>query len=132
MSKENYLMESEDEILRLELKTDIKFVEEQALWAGLKPGMRVLDIGCGTGKTTSVLHKIVTSSGEVVGVDDSHKRLDYAKTNYEKKGVKFTCCNILKLDESLGKFDFIWVRFILEYFFGGFSRMRLMLKQPRI
>lgn len=35
-----YLMENEDEIRRLELKTDAATVERFALGAGLRPGMR--------------------------------------------------------------------------------------------
>ena len=89
MTPKDYLMESEDETLRLELKTDVDIVKKQAQWAGLSPGMRVVDIGCGTGKTTSTLHKIVGPSGEVVGVDDSKKRLDYAKFHYSEEGIRF-------------------------------------------
>jgi putative peptidoglycan lipid II flippase len=39
----------------LEEKTEKQAVIDQAHWAGLKPGMRVLDVGCGPGLTTSVL-----------------------------------------------------------------------------
>jgi hypothetical protein len=33
-----YLMENDEEISRLEMKTDPEEVRRQALWAGLKPG----------------------------------------------------------------------------------------------
>ena len=59
MPEESYLMENNDEISRLELKTDSQSVIRQATWAGLKPGMKVADIGCGSGKTTSILRKMV-------------------------------------------------------------------------
>ncbi len=52
MNHRGYLMESDEETLRLDLKTDAKTVEKQALWAGIKPGMRVADLGFGSGKTT--------------------------------------------------------------------------------
>ena len=51
-----YLMESDDETLRLQLKTDQKTLEKQAKWAGIQPGMRVADIGCGAGKTSFFLN----------------------------------------------------------------------------
>ena len=50
--RRGYLMESEDEALRLDVKTDAKKVKSQALWAGIKIGMRVADLGCGAGKAT--------------------------------------------------------------------------------
>ena len=46
----DYLMENSDEEKRLELKTDPENLEKQAIWCGIKPGMRVLDAGCGSGK----------------------------------------------------------------------------------
>ena len=55
MSQRSYIMESEEESIRLDLKTDPKTIKKQAIWAGLKPGMRVADLGCGPGKTTFFL-----------------------------------------------------------------------------
>ena len=54
-----YLMEDEREAVRLDLKTDAAAVEKQARWAGIKPGMRVADLGCGSGKTTFYLNKLI-------------------------------------------------------------------------
>ena len=72
-----YLMEDDGESIRLELKTDPAVVENQALWAQIKPGMRVADLGCGCGKTTSVLYRLVQPGGSVVGADLSRERLRY-------------------------------------------------------
>jgi ubiquinone/menaquinone biosynthesis C-methylase UbiE len=109
-------MESKEEALRLDMKTDEKRVREQALWAGIKPGMRVVDIGCGPGKTTSFLKKLVMPEGKVVGVDLSEERITYAKEHYNADGIKFVCKDITKSLDDLGMFDFIWIRFILEYY----------------
>lgn len=119
MTKSNYLMESEDESLRLELKTDDSKVIEQATWAGIKKGMRVADLGCGPGKTTSVLHKLVGAGGEAVGLDFSEKRISYAEKHYGKEGITFLCRDIQEPLEDLGEFDFVWVRFVLEYHLSG-------------
>jgi ubiquinone/menaquinone biosynthesis C-methylase UbiE len=75
-------MESDDEILRLELKTVAKVVETQALWAGLKEGMHIADIGCGSGKTTAILNSLVQPDGMAVGIDGSEKRINHAKEKY--------------------------------------------------
>lgn len=111
-----YIMESDEESFRLDLKTDGKIVENQALWAGIKPGMRVADLGFGSGKTTFYLHKLVQPSGEVVGLDIAEERIKYAQRHYFEKGIEYICRDIRKPLEDLGMFDFIWVRFVLEYY----------------
>lgn len=115
MPENEYLMESDEEAFRLDIKTDIKTVEMQALWAGIMPGMRVADIGCGSGKTTAALNKLVQPGGIVTGLDGSNKRIEYAKEHYSVKGVEFKCKKILEPLDDLGMFDFVWMRFVLEY-----------------
>ena len=78
-------MENTEEIVRLELKTDPEAVRKQALWCGLKPGLRVLDVGCGTGKITSILHELIQPGGEILGVDYSEERIRYAKQHYARE-----------------------------------------------
>jgi ubiquinone/menaquinone biosynthesis C-methylase UbiE len=112
----DYLMENNEETLRLDLKTDAKIVEKQALWAGIKPGMRVADLGYGSGKTSFYLHKLVQPNGEVVGVDITEERIKYAKKHYSKKGIKYIIRDIRSPLDDLGMFDFIWIRFVLEYY----------------
>ncbi|MCX7788019.1 MAG: methyltransferase domain-containing protein [Spirochaetes bacterium] len=114
--KIRYIMENDQEILRLELKTEEAKVIEQATRAGLSAGMRVADIGCGTGRTTAILHQIVGPKGYAVGVDGSKERIRHATERYGKEGISFALRDIRQPLEDLGLFDFIWVRFILEYF----------------
>ena len=52
----------------------------------LEPGMRVLDLGCGTGDLAIDAIKKIGSSGEVVGLDFSENMLRFAKKRYEKLG----------------------------------------------
>jgi len=119
MKSHGYFMESKDEALRLDLKTDGKVVETQALWAGVKPGMRVADLGCGAGKTTFHLNKLVQPDGETVAVDIAEQRIQYAKTHYSDDNISFYIKDIREPLEDLGQFDFIWIRFILEYYKKG-------------
>jgi ubiquinone/menaquinone biosynthesis C-methylase UbiE len=108
-------MENRNEIQRLELKTGYNEVEIQALWAGLKPGMRVLDIGCGSGKTTEFLKKLAGPESEVIGVDGSEERIEYANEHHKLDKMRFECRDFYQSIEDLGSFDFIWIRFVLEY-----------------
>jgi SAM-dependent methyltransferase len=114
---QTYLMENNEEAIRLDLKTDPDLVRKQALWCGVRPGLRVLDLGCGSGKTTAVLHGMVLPEGSVVGVDYSADRIAYAEEHYGgKEGINFFACDLTGPLEGLGQFDLIWVRFVLEYF----------------
>jgi SAM-dependent methyltransferase len=116
MATSGYMMESEQEALRLDMKTVPKTVQEHALWAGIEPGMRVADLGCGSGKTSYFLNKLVGPDGETVGVDNAKQRIDFATSQYQDDGLSFVQKDIRKDLSALGRFDFIWVRFVLEYY----------------
>jgi ubiquinone/menaquinone biosynthesis C-methylase UbiE len=113
----NYLMENSEEAIRLEIKTDTEAVRKQAEWCGIKPGMRVLDVGCGPGITTSILYKMIQPGGSIIGIDSSEDRIEYAKKYYGgKAGIYFHHCDLRTPLDDLGEFDLLWVRFVLEYF----------------
>jgi len=112
----NYLMESNLETVRLEAKTDLEKVKIQAIWAGIQPGMRVADVCCGPGKTTKCLNHLVQPGGSTCGIDISEERINYANKINSMKGIEFICADIRTPLEKLGLFDFVWIRFALEYF----------------
>lgn len=113
-------MESDEEEKRLDIKTDPEAVKDQAMWFGIGSGARVLDVGCGPGKTTALLHALVQPGGEAVGVDIAESRIRYARTYHDgKRGIDFQVRDVCKPMADLGTFDFIWVRFVLEYYRDG-------------
>lgn len=112
-----YLMENSEEAFRLEIKTDPEAVRQQACWCGVKPGLRVLDAGCGPGKTTAILHEMVQPAGSAVGIDFSKDRIFDAIAHYgQLPGIDFSVRNFKEPLTGIGQFDLIWVRFVLEYF----------------
>jgi SAM-dependent methyltransferase len=115
MSEAKYLMENAEESVRLDMKTFDELTSRQALWAGLAPGMRVVDIGCGPGKTTSKFSELVQPGGAAVGVDLSEQRIDYAREHYGNERTTFERRDLLQPLTDLGEFDFAWIRFLLEY-----------------
>ncbi|MEW6187766.1 MAG: class I SAM-dependent methyltransferase [Thermodesulfobacteriota bacterium] len=120
-----YLMEDGEEALRLDRKTEPRMIRKQARWAGIKPGMRVADLGCGSGKTTFTLNKLVQPGGEAFGLDFAPGRYQFALTHYKASGLQFYCRDVRDPLDDLGSFDFIWVRFLLEYYLsGGFEIVR--------
>jgi SAM-dependent methyltransferase len=111
-----YLMEDAQEVERLECKTDPESVLTQARWAGLAAGMRVADIGCGPGLTSSILYDAVRPDGKVVGVDFSAERISHARSRYQRDGLHFQKRDFFGDLTSLGLFDFVWTRFVLEFY----------------
>jgi ubiquinone/menaquinone biosynthesis C-methylase UbiE len=115
--QDSYLMEDPQEAVRLVIKTDPEAIKKQAQWCGIGPGARVLDVGCGSGKVTSILHEMVQPGGYVLGVDFSEERIAYAREEFgSKEGIEFQIINFTSALETLGQFDFVWLRFVLEYF----------------
>jgi SAM-dependent methyltransferase len=112
-----YLMENQEESIRLDQKTNPSVVEKQARWAGIRPGMRVADLGCGSGKTTKVLSRLVQPGGEAIGLDFAPSRYEFAQGHYAGSETRFICRDVRDSLDDLGTFDFIWVRFLLEYYF---------------
>jgi SAM-dependent methyltransferase len=55
--------------------------------AALRPGERVLDIGCGCGETTRELARRVAPGGRVTGIDISAPMLDRARQLSESEGA---------------------------------------------
>jgi SAM-dependent methyltransferase len=79
----------EDEVARLELQgralapaTRMIFAE-----AGIRPGMRVLDLGCGAGDVAFVAADLVGPDGSVVGVDRSPEALARARLRAGQRGL---------------------------------------------
>lgn len=72
---------------------------------GIKEGDEILDLGCGTGRITSLLHSL--SNGNVLGIDISSNMIDIAKKKYEGKDyASFAVGDFIsyKFDK---KFDFV-------------------------
>ena len=56
--------------------------------AGLAPGMRVLDVGCGTGDVTLIAAELVGPSGSVLGIDCSVDVLATARSRLAAHGER--------------------------------------------
>ena len=86
----------------------------------LKPGIRVLDLGCGTGDLALDAIKKIGVSGEVVGIDFSEKMLALAQRRYQKLGFngRYRFRLVLKKAEELPiesePFDLVVSGFVLR------------------
>ena len=59
----------------------------QKALAPVRPGMRILDLGCGTGDLTLEAAKKLGGLGEVIGLDFSENMLKFAQKRYQKTGL---------------------------------------------
>jgi SAM-dependent methyltransferase len=74
---------------------------------GLKPGMHVLDAGCGTGEALNWLNGEVAPSGEVVGVDLAAAHVAAAKLQAAPE-IQIHQANLFDHLFEPASFDFIW------------------------
>lgn len=93
--------------------------EKQASWflPYLKPGMTLLDCGCGSGSITVGLAKVV-APGQVTGVDISDAEIERAHaraTEAEIANVEFQVGNIYQLDFPDNSFDALFSHNVLEH-----------------
>ncbi|MCP2246562.1 class I SAM-dependent methyltransferase [Lentzea aerocolonigenes] len=78
---------------------------------GLRPGMRVLDLGCGTGASTAALVAAVPGL-EVVAVDASEGMLSRARRKRWPSTVRFVHSRAEDVDE--GEFDAVFAAYLVR------------------
>ena len=86
-----YLLGHADaEVRRLMLQARLydDYTEHALRLAGLRPGMRVLDVGCGPGDVSFVAARLVGPEGTVLGIDAAADILDLARTRATEQGLR--------------------------------------------
>jgi SAM-dependent methyltransferase len=85
------------------------------LQAGLRRGMRVTDLGCGVGMTTSLLAELVGPSGHVVGVDYSGAQIAQAREAVPAgvSNISFVEASATGTGLPRESFDLVYCRFLL-------------------
>ena len=117
----NYILgQSEYEYERLTFQAKIvrPFTDKFFRFAGVSPGMRVLEIGSGMGDVAFLVGEIVGPGGWVLGVDQDAAGLEKARERSRQQGcsswVSFEASNLAEFD-SADQFDAIVGRYILLY-----------------
>lgn len=107
------------ELCRLDLQDDLyRDVTRRGLRAaGLAEGMRVLDLGCGTGGVSLVTSELVGPSGSVFGIDRREEPLEVARRHATRTGrtnIEFVRAEVADLRPA-DEFDALVGRFVLMH-----------------
>jgi len=100
---------------------------------GIKPGMKVADLGCGVGMATQLLAALVGPTGAVVGVDFSAAQVAQARAQLprELSNVRFVQASATDTGLEREAFDLVYCRFLLLHLTDpaeGLREMRELLK----
>ena len=79
----------DDEVARLEVGGRVFAPATRMIFAeaGIRPGMRVLGLGCGAGDAAFVAADLVGPGGSVVGIDHSPEALARARLRAGRRGL---------------------------------------------
>jgi SAM-dependent methyltransferase len=83
--------------------------------AGLAPGMRILDAGCGTGEALPWLLDEVSPSGSVVGIDLASAHAEAAR-GYASANIEVIQGDLLAAQLPPASIDFVWCVNTINHF----------------
>ncbi len=95
--------------------------------AHIKPGDKVLDVGCGTGNLTLTAKSYAGSSGSVSGIDASPEMINKARRNSEHTGLaaEFELGLIEKIPYPTASFDVVINRLMIHHLPDDLKRQGL-------
>jgi ubiquinone/menaquinone biosynthesis C-methylase UbiE len=118
MTQANYILgHSQEETMRLMLQATIlrPFTERLMRNAGIGPGMRVLDLGCGAGDVSMLAAELVGPSGSVVGIDRNPQVINLASKRARTAGFEQVTFRDVPLEAFSDRdlFDCVVGRYVL-------------------
>jgi SAM-dependent methyltransferase len=101
--------------------------------AGLRPGMRVLDVGCGVGDVSFLAAELVGTTGEVVGLDREARAIGRARRRAEARNLPHVRFHEGSLESFPREesFDAVVCRLVLMYQPEPVSFVRRMAEHLR-
>ena len=120
MTSDDYVLgHSADELERLDLQGMLySDITRRAFEnAGMAEGMRVLDIGCGSGDVSRLAARLVGSTGSVIGIDHDEGTVRTATDRSAIEGIENVSFRVQEIGAQLSEqpFDALVGRFILMH-----------------
>jgi len=108
------------DVERLSLLNQIYGPSSEALLraSGITRGMRVLEVGCGSGNMTLWLARQVGPEGQVTGLDSSPQQVELARRLVQEHGqahVSFVVADVQQPGLPAASFDLVYCRFVLMH-----------------
>jgi SAM-dependent methyltransferase len=119
---------SEVELGRYRMMAEAARLAEADLWAsaGVRPGARVADVGCGPGAALAVMAREVGPDGHVSGVDGDPEAVSHAQAAVDAQGLENADVRIGKADATglePDTFDVAVMRHVLAHNGGAEQRI---------
>ena len=119
MTETSYILrQGDDAARRLALLSEAKWPSTKTFFDRLPitPGMRCLDVGCGTGMVSLELAKRVAPAGSVMGIDTDRVVLQGAKDRAQLASLPAEFCRLDVIHDTLPTgFDLAYARFLLTH-----------------
>ena len=79
----------------------------------IKKGVKILDLGCGTGETTTDLSEVVGPEGTIVAVDPDADRIELAKEKNGRANIEFIVGNDQTFPED--QYDVVFMSCVIHW-----------------
>jgi SAM-dependent methyltransferase len=99
--------------------------------AGLRPGERVLDVGCGPGTTTEPAFRAVQPGGRVTGVDVSPQMIEAARQRFAGSGAEWMVADVVDARLPEQAYDVVLSRFGVMFFSDPLAAFRNLAAATR-
>lgn len=97
----------------------------------LRPGLDVLDVGCGPGTITEDLARLVAPGGQVLGVDSAEQVVLAARDASAGVGVRYEVQDVTALDLPDASFDVVHAHQVLQHLPDPVAALREMRRVAR-
>jgi ubiquinone/menaquinone biosynthesis C-methylase UbiE len=126
MTERVYAIHSDEECERLEAQARLAPISSHLKYLPLKPGLAVLDAGCGSGSMTRQI-AAAEPRATVVGVDLRDPYLDFARrkaASEDLANVRFEKGDVRALPFADATFDVVWHKYLLQWVSDPHAAMR--------